>query len=171
MTSRRTRKTIPETIEEFPMSHEDSQDELQEESQEELQEESQEELQEPQGSKKKTFITLPWESEDIPKKSTMTIPLKYPINISRLIPRDSVLIDAFGRCATKTLDITCFSSVKFVMTQLGFAIRNQHPDFHWRVYAYRSIRKTKEDVVGNLKLDFNIDLAKKFIHVNVELLK
>lgn len=122
-----------------------------------------------ESSQKQKLITLPWSEGESPKNANLMVPLKYPINISNLIPRDTVVTDAFGRCAQKTYDVTCFSSIKFVMTQLGYALRELNPDYHWRVYAYRSTRKTKEDEICNLRLHFNLDHTKKFIHVNVEL--
>jgi hypothetical protein len=78
------------------------------------------------------------------------VPLKFPINISKLIPRDTVVTDAFGLC-TKNLRRHLFQHDQVCDDPISFSLRETNPDYHWRVYAYRSTRKTKEDVIGNLR--------------------
>ena len=120
----------------------------------------------------KAIQYITWDTLTPVKKASSTIDLKFPIDIKNIIPRDTILQDAFGRCTTKTYDVTCFSSIKYTMTQLGFALKKMYGQYQWRIYAYRSTKRgsSKSTVISKLKLDFNFDHAKKFIHVNVELL-
>jgi hypothetical protein len=94
------------------------------------------------------------------------VPLKFPINISKLIPRDTVVTDAFGLC-TKNLRRHLFQHDQVCDDPIRLCLERTNPDYHWRVYAYRSTRKTKEDVIGNLA-SLQSRSHKKFIHVNVD---
>ena len=106
-----------------------------------------------------------------PSKKTETIEMKYPIDIVNITPRNVLLNDAFSSVKTPVYDVTCFSAVKFNLARVGNEIRAQYPGYEYKIYAYRSCKRFQGTVVSKLKLDFNVDRKKKFVHVNVELLE
>ena len=103
-------------------------------------------------------------------KKTEIIEMKYPFDIKNLIPRDMRITNQFGSVNTKTYDITCFSSAKYHLGIVGYDIKKEYPGYEYQIYAYRAIKKTEGTLITKLKLDFNVDHKKKFVHVNVELL-
>ncbi len=101
---------------------------------------------------------------------TEIITLKFPINISKLIPREMKLSDSFSSVKTKVYDITCFSSVKFHLGQTSREISKELPDYEYKIYAYRATKRCVEDDIGRLKLLYKYDHTKRFVHINVEML-
>jgi hypothetical protein len=101
---------------------------------------------------------------------TEIIALKFPINISKLIPREMKLSDSFSSVKTKVYDITCFSSVKFHLGQTSREISKELPDYEYKIYAYRATKRCVEDNIGRLKLLYKYDHTKRFVHINVEML-
>ena len=106
-----------------------------------------------------------------PSKKTETIEMKYPIDIVNITPRNVLLNDAFGSVKTPVFDVTCFNSVKYHLGRVGYDIRAQYPGYEYKIYAYRATKRFQGTVVSKLRLDFNVDQKKKFVHVNVELLE
>lgn len=104
-------------------------------------------------------------------KKTETIELKTPIDIVNLIPRNVLLTDAFSRVQTTVYDISSFSRVKYHLGRVGYDIRAQYPGYEYKIYTYRATKRFQGTVVSKLKLDYNVDKKKKFVHVNVELLE
>ena len=106
-----------------------------------------------------------------PSKKTETIEMKYPIDIKNIVPRNVLLNDAFGSVNTPVYDVTCFNSVKYHLGRVGYDIKAQYPGYEYKIYAYRATKRFQGTAVNKLKLDFNVDKKKKFVHVNVELLE
>ena len=106
-----------------------------------------------------------------PSKKTEIVELKYPIDIVNLIPRNVLLNDAFSSVMTPVYDITCFNSVKYHLGRVGYDIKAQYPGYEYKIYAYRATKRFQGTAVNKLKLDYNVDKKKKFVHVNVELLE
>ena len=104
-------------------------------------------------------------------KKTETIEMKYPIDIVNITPRNVLLNDAFSSVMTPVYDVSSFSSVKYNLGRVGYDIRTQYPGYEFRIYSYRATKKYKGTVVNRLKLDFNINHKKRFVHVNLELLE
>ena len=103
-------------------------------------------------------------------KKTEIIEMKYPFDIKNIIPRDMRITNQFGSVNTTTYDITCFRSAKYNLGAVGYDIKKEYPGYEYQIYAYRAIKKTENTLITKLKLDFNVDHKKKFVHVNVELL-
>ncbi len=101
---------------------------------------------------------------------TEIITLKFPINISKLIPREMKLSDSFSSVKTKGYDITCFSSVKFHLGQTSREISKELPDYEYKIYAYRATKRCVQDDIGRLKPLYKYDHTKRFVHINVEML-
>ena len=99
------------------------------------------------------------------------IEMKYPIDIKNIVPRKVVLNDAFSSVQTPVYDVTCFSSVRYHLGRVGYEIKARHPGFQYKIYAYRSTKRFQGTVVSKLRLDYNVDKKKGFVHVNVELLE
>jgi hypothetical protein len=96
--------------------------------------------------------------------------MKYPIDVKNLIVRNTKVFDMFGSTMQKTYDVSTFSSIQFHLRQTGAKITTKYPGYQYRIYAYRATWRSENPVITKLRLNYNIDNTKKFVHVNVELL-
>lgn len=106
-----------------------------------------------------------------PSCKTEIVEMKYPIDIKNIIPRDVRISDVFCSVKTPVYDVTCFNSVKYHLSRVGYDIKAQYPGYEYKIYAYRATKRFHGTAVNKLKLDFNVNPKKKFVHVNVELLE
>ena len=101
---------------------------------------------------------------------TEIITLTYPIDISKLIPREMIIKDPFSSVNTKVFDISCFNSVKFHLGKVARDIAKAHPDYEFKIYVYRATTRSPGNVIDRLILFYKFDHRKKFVHVNVGML-
>lgn len=98
------------------------------------------------------------------------VDLKYPFDISKLKARELLVREIGSSVMTQTWDVTCFSTVKYQLSQLDRAIAKEYPGFQHKIYAYRASKKGNGTLIEKMKFSFKIDHGAKFVHVNVELI-
>lgn len=98
------------------------------------------------------------------------VDLKYPFDIVNIKPRELLVREIGSSVMTKTFDVSCFSTVKFHLSQLDRQIAKDYVGYEHKVYAYRSSKKGVGTVIDKMKFCFKIDHNSKFVHVNVELI-
>jgi len=96
--------------------------------------------------------------------------LKYPFNIGKLYPRQIDSSDDFRSLKKTVYDVSLFSSMRFLLnTHPKKEIMNKYPGWKYRIYAYRTVSKTKDSDIKQVVLAHKYDKRNKFIHVDVEL--
>lgn len=98
------------------------------------------------------------------------VDLKFPFDIVNLKARTLLVKDIGSSLLTKTWDVTCFSTVKFQLSQIDRAIAKDYPEYQHKVYAYRATKKGNGTIIDKMKFFYKIDHNTKFVHVNVELI-
>lgn len=98
------------------------------------------------------------------------VTLKYPFDIVNLKAKELLVREIGSSIMTQTWDVSCFSTVKYQLSQLDRAIAKEYPGFQHRIYAYRSSKKGVGTVIDKMKFSYKIDHNSKFVHVNVELI-
>lgn len=98
------------------------------------------------------------------------VTLKYPFDISKLKARELLVREIGSSIMTKTFDVSCFSTVKFHVSQLDRQIAKDYVGYEHKVYCYRASKKGVGTVIEKMKFSYKIDHNSKFVHVNVELI-
>ena len=98
------------------------------------------------------------------------VELKYPFNIVNLKAKEILVKDIGSSVMTQTWDVTCFSTVKFHLSQIDRQIAKDYPGYQHKIYAYRATKKGDSTLIDKMKFSYKVDNYTKFVHVNVELI-
>lgn len=97
--------------------------------------------------------------------------LKYPFDVKNIRDKQVTTTGPFGYYPESCYDVSCFNSVKFVCGIVCKEIAILFPGYQFKIYAYRSKKKTSGTVIGRMRFNLKPDHKKKFVHINVDLLE